>query len=315
MTWKVLISAPYFLPVVEEYRARLEAAGLELVLANVSERLSEEELLPLVTTIHGAICGDDQFTERVLNAAPHLRVISKWGTGIDSIDVAAATRLGITVCNTPNAFTDCVADSTLGYVLNFARRLYAMDQDIRRGKWSKPDAVTLRECTLGVVGLGNIGKAVVRRAVAFGMTIFGYDPVAVSEEFLAETGLKPVSLAQVLALSDFVTLHCDLNPTSYHLIDSAQLDLMRPTAYLINTSRGAVVNEPALVDALRSGRIAGAALDVFENEPLPADSPLRQMTNCLLAPHNSNSGLAARRRVHESTITNLLSGLKQADAL
>lgn len=312
MTWRILISAPYFLPVVEDYRSQLEAEGMELVIANVRERLTEAELLTLVPTIHGAICGDDQFSERVLQAATHLKVISKWGTGIDSIDTSAAARLGILVCNTPNAFTDCVADSTLGYILNFARQPFRMDADIRSGKWIKRDAVTLRECTLGVIGVGNIGKAVVRRAVAFGMTVVGCDPVVVPQAFLMETGLKLTSLPELLKSSDFVTLHCDLNPTSYHLIDRPQLELMKSTAYLINTSRGPVVNEPALVDALRSGQIAGAALDVFETEPLPSDSPLRELNNCLLAPHNSNSGLAAKKRVHEATIQNLLAGLKQA---
>jgi D-3-phosphoglycerate dehydrogenase len=312
MTWKILISAPYFLPVVEDYRSQLEAQGCELVIAGVRERLSEAELLTLVPTMHGAICGDDQFSERVLQAAGHLKVISKWGTGIDSIDTDAATRLGILVCNTPDAFTDCVADSTLGYILNFARQLFRMDQDIRSGKWIKRDAVTLRECTLGVIGVGNIGKAVIRRAVAFGMTVVGYDPVAVPQSFLDETDLNAVSLLELLKSSDFVTLHCDLNPGSYHLIDRPQFELMKSSAYLINTSRGPVVNEAALVDALRSGQIAGAALDVFETEPLPADSPLRQLNTCLLAPHNSNSGLAAKKRVHESTIQNLLAGLKQA---
>ena len=311
-TWRVLVSAPYFLPVVEEYRSQLEAEGLELVIADVCERLSEAELLTLVSTIHGAICGDDQFSERVLQAAKNLKVISKWGTGIDSIDTAAATRLGILVCNTQNAFTDCVADSTLGYVLNFARQLFRMDHDIRSGKWIKRDAMTLRECTLGVIGVGNIGKAVVRRAVAFGMTVTGCDRASVPESFLAETGLRLISLPELLKLSDFVTLHCDLNPSSVHLIDRPELELMRPTAYLINTSRGSVVNERALANALRSGRIAGAALDVFENEPLPTDSPLRELDNCLLAPHNSNSGFAARKRVHESTIQNLLAGLRNA---
>jgi len=310
MTWTVLITAPYFLPVVEHYRSQLEAEGLELVISDVRERLSEEELLPLVPAIHGAICGDDQFTARVLQAAPHLQVISKWGTGIDSIDTNAAARLGIRVFNTPNAFTDCVADSTLGYILNFARQLYRMDTDVRSGKWYKPDAVTLRECTLGVIGVGNIGKAVVRRAVAFGMTVLGCDVIAVSETFCAETDLKLVSMDELLKSSGFVTLHCDLNPTSYHLIDRPQLDSMRSTAYLINTARGRVINEQALVEALRSGDIAGAALDVFESEPLPCDSPLRKLNNCLLAPHNANSGLAARKRVHESTIQNLLTGLK-----
>jgi D-3-phosphoglycerate dehydrogenase / 2-oxoglutarate reductase len=313
MSWRILISAPYFLPSLEHYRAQLEAQGMELVIAHVRERLSEAELLPLVTTIHGAICGDDQFTERVLRAAVNLRVISKWGTGIDSIDTNAAARLGIRVCNTPDAFTDCVADSTLGYILNFARQLFRMDQEVRSGKWIKPDAVTLRECTLGVIGVGNIGKAVVRRAAAFGMTILGYDPVKVPEVFCAETGLRLVSLPDLLQSSDFVTLHCDLNPTSYHLIDRAQLELMRSTTYLINTSRGSVVNERALVEGLQTGQIAGAALDVFEVEPLPADSPLRKLNNCLLAPHNANGGRAAKQRVHESTIRNLITGLKQAD--
>jgi len=309
---RILISAPYFLPVVEHYRARLEAEGMELVIADVRERLSEQELLPLVPAIHGAICGDDEFTECVLQAAPHLKVISKWGTGIDSIDMNSAARLGIRVFNTPDAFTDCVADTTLGYILNFARQLFRMDQDVRSGKWIKPNAVTLRECTLGVIGVGNIGKAVVRRAIAFGMRVLGNDPVPVPESFLAETGLKLVSMHDLLKSSDFVTLHCDLNPTSYHLIDRPELDLMRPTAYVINTSRGPVVNEQALVEALERGKIAGAALDVFESEPLPADSPLRKMNNCLLAPHNANCGQAAKKRVHESTIHNLLNGLKQA---
>ena len=312
MTWRVLLSARYFLPVVEEFRSRLEAEGVEIVLMQVRERLSEEQLLPVVGTIDGAICGDDQFTERVLRAAPRLKVISKWGTGIDSIDTVAAQELGIRVCCTPNAFTDCVADTTLGYILCFARCLPSMDQDIRRGLWTKRDAISLRECTLGVVGIGNIGKAVVRRARAFGMPVLGTDPLPVPAPFIEETGLRMAPLPALLEESDFITLHCDLNATSFHLISRAELSLMRSSAYLINTSRGPVVDEWALFNALRERRIAGAALDVFEVEPLPADSPLRAMDHCLLAPHNANSGPAARKRVHESTIANLLNGLREA---
>src|SRR6185436_7068066 len=163
MRWRVLISAPYFLPVLEEFRHRLEQEGVEIVTVEVTERLSEEQLLALVGTIDGVICGDDRFTARVLAAAPRLKVISKWGTGIDSIDQDAATKLGIRVCNTPNAFTNPVADTTLGYILCFARDLLAMDRDIRRGRWAKRDAVALKECTLGVVGVGNVGRAVVHR--------------------------------------------------------------------------------------------------------------------------------------------------------
>ncbi len=312
MKWRVLITAPYMLASFGEFRARLSAEGLEVLTAEVRERLSEEELLPLVGEVDGVICGDDRFTERVLRAAPRLKVISKWGTGVDSIDTAAAARLGVRVCNTPDAFTDCVADTALGYVLCFARRLTQMDADVRRGLWVKPEAVSLRECTLGVIGVGNIGRAVVRRARAFGMRVLGHDPATPPASFVEETGLGLSTLRELLAESDFVSLHCDLNPTSFHLLGRDALALMRPTAYLVNTSRGPVVDEAALIDALGERRLAGAALDVFEVEPLSADSPLRALPNCLLAPHNANSGHAARRRVHESTIANLLGALREA---
>jgi phosphoglycerate dehydrogenase-like enzyme len=240
-----------------------------------------------------------------------LKVISKWGTGIDSIDTSAASKLGVRVYNTPNAFTDAVADTALGYIICFARRLPWMDQDIRRGLWAKPDAVSLKECVLGVVGVGNIGKAVIRRARAFGMTTLGTDPVPPPASFIAETGLRLVPLRTLLEEADFVSLHCDLNPTSWRLIGRDELAVMRPSAYLINTARGPLIDEPALIEALSERRIAGAALDVFEVEPLPAHSPLRAIARCLLAPHNANSSLAARRRVHESTIANLFRGLRE----
>src|SRR6266550_4740 len=204
MTWRVLISAPYLLPVLEDFRARLESEGAEIVTTEVRERLSEAELLPIIGTFDAVICGDDEFTEPVLQAAPRLRVISKWGTGIDSIDARAAAELGIRVCNTPNAFTDPVADSVLGYVLCFARRLPWMDHDIRSGLWTERDAVSLNECTLGVIGVGNIGQAVVRRARAFGMKVLGTDPVPVSASFIEETGLIATPLRGLLAESDFV---------------------------------------------------------------------------------------------------------------
>src|SRR5215217_9310264 len=198
MSWRVLVSARYILPALEAFRPRLEREGIEVLRADVRERLSEEELLPLVAEIDGAICGDDRFTERVLRSAPRLKVISKWGTGIDSIDADAAARLGIRVCNTPDAFTDPVADTALGYVLCFARRLTWMDRDLRRGLWVKPDAVSLRECTLGLVGVGNIGRAVVRRARAFGMKVLGTDPVPVPDAFVEEAGLRMVPLDVLL---------------------------------------------------------------------------------------------------------------------
>ena len=311
MTWRVLISAPYLLPLTEQLRLRLENEGIEIVTADVRERLTEESLLSLVGSIDGAICGDDPFTERVLRAASRLKVISKWGTGIDSIDRLQAERLGIRVCNTPDAFTNPVADTTLGYILCFARRLVQMDREMRQGLWIKREAVALKDCTLGLVGLGNIGQAVARRARAFQMTVIGNDPMSPPAAFLEETGVVMKPLRDLLEQADFVSLTCDLNQTSFHLIGHEQFSMMRNTAYLVNTARGSLIDEAALVIALRDGQIAGAALDVFEVEPLPADSPLRAFENCLFAPHNANSDRASRLRVHESTINNLIKALNE----
>jgi D-3-phosphoglycerate dehydrogenase len=314
MTWKVLVSAPYFLPVMETYQQRLAPEGVELIRARVNERLSEEELLEVVADIDGIICGDDRITERVLAAAPRLKVISKWGTGIDSIDAEAAAARGIPVCRTRNAFSEPVADTVLGYMLTFARKLTLLDRDIRQGRWEKPRLKALGECVLGVVGVGDCGKAVVRRAVSFGMRVLGNDIVKLPDDFVSATGLKVVSLEKLLATADFVSLHTDLNDTSYHLIGKAQLEQMKTDAYLINTSRGPAVNEPELIEALQQRRIAGAAMDVFEDEPLPADSPLRDLGNCLLAPHTANSSPMAWDRVHESTVRNLLEVLNKPGA-
>ncbi len=314
MKWRVLVSAPYFIPVIEDWRQRLAAEEIELIAADVNERLSEAELLETIADIDGIICGDDRITQRVLDAANRLKVISKWGTGIDSIDSEEARRRGIPVYRTPNAFSEPVADTVLGYILTFARKLPWMDRDIRQGNWEKPSLVSLRECVLGVIGVGDCGKAVVRRAIAFGMRVMGNDPVQPPDDFLSETGIEMVSLEELLNHADFVSLNPDLNPTSYHLINKQRLELMRPGAYLVNASRGPVVEEPALVQALQAGQIAGAALDVFEDEPLPPDSPLRSMQNCLLAPHNANSSPEAWQRVHENTVKNLLKGLKAAGA-
>jgi len=211
--------------------------------------------------------------------------------------------------STEGAFDDPVADTVMGYILAFARKLPWMDRDMHAGQWNKHSGVSLRESTLGVIGLGNVGKAVVRRAVAFGVRVLGNDIADILPDFIAETGLEVVSLEKLLRQADFVSLSCILNPTSFHLISDRELKWMKPTAYLINTARGPLVDEPALVRALETGQIAGAALDVFEQEPLPEESPLRENENVLLAPHNANSSPQAWERVHHNTIKNLLDEL------
>lgn len=310
MPLRVLLSAPYMIPVFDRFAPLFEEAGVDVVLATVTERLSEEELLRFAGEVDGVVCGDDQFTERVLAAmAPRLKVISKWGTGVDSINRQAAERLGIRVCNTPGAFTEAVADTVMGYVLAFARRLPWMDRAVKSGAWEKLRAVALHECTLGVVGVGNIGKAVLRRARAFGMRLLGNDILPIPDDFVRQVGVRMTDLAEVAAEADFLSLNCDLNPTSWHLANRELFARMKPSAVLINTARGGVVDEEALIEALRSGRIAGAALDVFEVEPLQSDSPLRKMDNVLLAPHNANSSPFAWGRVHRNSLRNLFLGL------
>ena len=306
----ILLSAPYMLPSLDRFRPVFERYGMELITSEVHERLEEVDLLKYAGQFDGAICGDDRYTERVLEScAPRLKVISKWGTGIDSIDAAACARLGIKLCRTTNAFTLPVADSVMGYLLAFARRQPWMDKAMKAGMWEKIPGRALSECTLGIIGVGNIGKALTRRARAFGMKLLGNDIAEIDHVFIAEMGIQMVPLDVLLASSDFVSVNCDLNPTSLHIINAHTLSLMRKDAMLINTARGPLVDETALVAALKAGTIGGAALDVFEMEPLPADSPLKHMDNVLLAPHNSNSSPAAWERVHWNTIKNLLEGL------
>ncbi len=306
----VLLTAPYMIPFRERFAPVFEHYKLEIIYPEVNERLEENELLKYAGTFDGTICGDDRYTPRVIKAcSPRLKVISKWGTGTDSIDHSVCQELGIQIKNTPNAFTLPVADSVMGYMLAFARRQPWMDQAIKSGEWKKIPGRSLSECTLGVIGVGNVGKAVLRRARAFGMTLLGNDIIPIPRDFLLENNIASVSLEELVRKSDFISVNCDLNPTSLHLINKRIFDQMKPDAVLINTARGPIVNEPDLVQALKEKKIAGAGLDVFEQEPLPADSSLLKLDNVMLAPHNSNSSPAAWEHVHWNTIRNLLLGL------
>lgn len=298
------------LPTCERFRPALAKYDIQLLTPEVNERLESAEIMKVAGQFDGAICGDDRFNAEVLAAcAPRLKVISKWGTGIDSIDKLAAQKLGISVRNTPDAFTEAVADSVMAYILAFARQTPWMDATVKAGEWRKLPGRALSECTLGVVGVGRIGKAVLRRAQAFGMRLLGNDVVEMPPAFLSEVNVKMTQLDDVLAQADFISLNCDLNPTSQHIMDADGLAKVKPSAVLVNTARGPLIDEPALISALQAGKLAGAGLDVFETEPLPADSPLRSMLNVLLAPHNSNASPSAWERVHWNTIRNLLEGL------
>ncbi len=306
----VLVSAPYMLPKMDRFRPVLESYHLDVIIPEVRERMEEDQILEYAGQFEGTICGDDRYSRRVIEAClPRLRVISKWGTGIDSIDQSAAKELGVMVGNTTNAFTVPVSESVLGYMLAFVRQIPWLDDEMKAGRWEKINGKTLSECTLGVIGVGNVGKAVLRRARAFGMRLLGNDLVEIAPDFLVEHAVEMTSLEDLLARSDFISVNCTLNPTSHHLINEDTLKLCNPSAVLINTARGPIVKEAALVKALQEGSLRGAALDVFEVEPLPLDSPLMKMDQVLLAPHNSNSSPYFWERVQWNTIRNLLIGL------
>ncbi|MBI2332328.1 MAG: phosphoglycerate dehydrogenase [Chloroflexi bacterium] len=310
MKHTVLLTAPYMLPFVERFKPVFDSYDIDLIIPNVEERMEEEDILKYAGQFDGTVCGDDRYSARVIEAClPRLKVISKWGTGVDSIDAEACSRFGVKLGRTPNAFTTPVADTVLGYMLAFARRGPWMDKAMKSGEWKKIPGKTLSECTLGVIGVGNIGKAVTRRAKAFGMKVFGTDIIDIDHVFVSESGIEMTDLNFLLSNSDFVSVNCDLNPRSRHLINADALSKMKSTAVLINTARGPIVDEKALVAALSSGQVGGAALDVFEYEPLPLDSPLLKMDNVMLAPHNSNSSPTAWERIHWNTIKNLVEGL------
>ena len=218
---------------------------------------------------------------------PRCRCIVRLGIGYDSVDVEAATQHGILVCNAPTYCVDDVADHAVALLLGAVRHLARQDRWIRDGKWDRTGARParrLRGCTLGLVGFGRIARAVVERVGGFGLTLLAHDPF-VNSESMADLGVQKTDLDQILARSDFVSIHCPLTDDTYHLLDARAFGLMKEGVFLVNTSRGPIIEETALAEALRLGKVWGAGLDVFEREPLPLDSPLREFDNLIFTPH------------------------------
>jgi glyoxylate reductase len=304
MAWKILVTARTLDAVGQQAVAALRAAGCELVMQPGPH--PSDVLQPLLAGCDACYASTDKFTADVLAspAAANLKCISRWGVGFDSIDIPAATRQGIIVSYTPGMLDDSVADFTFALLLSISRRLHVgydnLRQRVWKGEWG-PDATAK---TLGIVGCGRIGQAVARRATGFGMRVLGFDPAP--SPAAEKLGVKFVSLDELLAQSDYVTLHSALTPATRGMIGAAQLRQMKKTAYLINTGRGPLVDEPALVRALHDGVIAGAALDTFVTEPLPADHPIRDCPNVLLTPHLAGFARDSGQRVSEVSSQALL---------
>ncbi len=227
-----------------------------------------------------------RFTDCVLAACPRLRLISIWGAGVDNVDLAACRRRGVTVTNTPGVNADAVAEHTIALMLAVTRRLPAMDRDVRAGQWPRGLLVQLRGRTLGVIGLGAIGRRVAELARAFGMTVLAWS-FGPDQGRAARVGARATSLEDLLEQADIVSLHLRLTEETRDFLGPDRLARMKPTAFLVNTARGALVHRDALVTALRNDRLAGAALDVFDTGPRPADDPLVALSNVVLTPHNA----------------------------
>lgn len=287
VTFRALITVPYMRP-NDAGDEILRKAGVETVFNVTHGHRSEEEMIGLLKDIDAALVGLDPFMAKVMDASPRLKVISRSGVGYDDIDVPAATARGVAVCTTPGVNHNAVAEYTFALILQCARKLYENLQEGRSGGWAWRQGRDLAGKTLGIVGLGAIGKQVAKRARAFEMRVLAYDVVR-DEHFAEQHGVQYVSFEGLLRESDYVSVHLFLDAKSRHIINAERLALMKPTAYLINTSRGGVIDSMALHDALKERCIAGAALDVFEKEPLEANSPLRKLDNLYISPHCSGA--------------------------
>ena len=316
MTSRVLIGPAHLKEIRHVYGPVLEAAGCQLEYPPRKEvhaevQMSEQELLAQLPGCAAALAGSETYTRAVIEAAAPrgLRVIARAGVGYDGVDLAAATEHGVAVAFAPGTNQDAVAEHTFLLMLALARNLLVQHFGIIKGDWPRRANRPLRGQTLGIVGLGRIGKVMAIRGRVFGMTAIACDPYA-DPAFVAEHAIPLLPLEDLLRQADIVSLHVPKSPETRHMINRRTLDLMKPDALLINTARGAVVNEADLYDALKSRRIAGAGLDVFENEP-PSASPLLTLDNVILSAHTAGVDFASRNdmaRVAAEAIVELLAG-------
>jgi D-3-phosphoglycerate dehydrogenase / 2-oxoglutarate reductase len=266
----------------------LAAAGLVPVLPARAAQMTESELLAQLPGCVASLAGSEPYTPRVLEAAAAagLKIVARAGVGYDAVDVAAATALGIVVGYAPGSNHEAVAEHTMLSILAHAKRLMPQHSLTRSGQWPRKAQRPVRGSTIGIVGLGRVGKAVALRANAFDMTVIATEPFP-DQDFVARQGIRLLPLAELLGTADWVSLHCPLTPETRHLMRRETLALMKPTAFLINTARGEIVHEPDLAAALSAQQIAGAALDVFENEPLSVEHPLCALENVILSAHTA----------------------------
>ena len=303
---KILISSSSF-GIDESAIETLKKVGFRVVLNPYNRKLEFDEFAELIKDAFGLIAGTEKITEDLLERAKSLKVISRYGIGLDNIDLEAAKRRRIVVCNTPDAPTQAVAELTLALILNLYRRIGEVDRNLRSGKWTPLMGRLLSGKTLGIIGLGRIGKALVKLVQPFELKIIAHEPYP-DNEFVSSYGVELASLEKVLFESDIVSLHAPLTEETYHLIGRAGLALMKSDAIIVNTARGSLIDEEALIEALEKGIIGGAALDVFEEEPY--SGKLKNFDNVILTPHIGTYAMETRIRMEREAVENLLNALR-----
>lgn len=300
------------LAMIDTFQPMFAAEGMELTTPRVVQTLSVEELKELLPSHDGWIIGDDPANRDVFAAgkAGRLKAAVKWGIGIDNVDFAAAREFGIPISNTPLMFGGEVADVAMAYVISLARETVAIHKGVSEGYWPKPRGISLAGRILALVGFGDIGRNVARRALAAGMKVVAYDPVVTSESRLT----KEVEIAawpDRIGEADFIVFTCSLTPANYHMLNAAVLNKTKPGVRIVNVARGPLIDEDALIDALHSRRVHSVALDVFEIEPLPMCSPLRRFEQNVFGSHNASNTEDAVIRASHRAIELLIGFLRE----
>jgi len=309
---KILVTPASFKPdTVGPAMDRLRSFAGTLVFNPQKRPLTEDELIPLLDGCVGCVAGLDSFTRKVIESAETLKVISRYGTGVDNVDVAAAREKKIAVCNTPGVNAQAVADLTFGFMLSLVRRLPLLDRTTREGQWDRSIGAELYQKTIGILGLGYVGKAVARRAAGFSMRILACSP-DINQEYARANGITPVSFDELVGESDFLSLHLPLKTETRHIISADVMRKMKKGALLINTARGGLLDEAAAYDLLKSGHLGGLALDVYETEP-PHNSPLFALDNVIFTPHTAARTAEATAAMASLSVQNLIDVLSGKD--
>lgn len=313
MNMRVLVTCPPMLGMIDAFRERFEHRGVEVTPAKVVQTLSQDELCELLPQFDGWIIGDDPATRRVFEAgkAGRLKAAVKWGIGVDNVDFAACKDLGIPITNCPNMFGGEVADVAMSYLGALARETFDIDRGVRSGQWPKPRGLSLGGRTLGLVGLGDIGRNLARRALAADMKVVAYDPFYNGE---LQPGIERASWPDRVGEADFLAFTCALTKTNTHMLNADVLAQCKDGVRVTNVARGPLIDENALIAALQSGKVYSAALDVFEVEPLPQDSPLRALPRTIFGSHNGSNTVDGVVRCSEFAIDTLLGFLGVPEA-